>query len=166
QSVARVQGRRRRHPDRRARRAGQGCRLARSQYQPLASRAECEFDREASSPSARIAPPAKEADHVQSACHLRDSFESRLIPSPSVRLRTTPIASTITAGICDWRNGVQNVSLRGSNPEPPMSALCQKQTLRAGYSTTSSARGRIQSTSDNPLNTGTSDLDLRNWGSE
>jgi hypothetical protein len=34
----------------------------------------------------------------------------------------------ITAGICGWRNGV-GVSLHGSNPELPMSALGQKQTF-------------------------------------
>jgi len=33
------------------------------------------------------------------------------------------------------------------------------------HSIDSSARGRIQSTSHNPLNTGVGDLDLRNWGS-
>src|SRR6516165_3634242 len=31
-------------------------------------------------------------------------------PSPSSRLRTTPTASTITAGICDQRNRVQGSS--------------------------------------------------------
>jgi hypothetical protein len=37
--------------------------------------------------------------------------------------------NTITAGICDWRNGVQEVSLHSSSLEAPMSALGQKRTL-------------------------------------
>jgi len=36
----------------------------------------------------------------------------------------------ITSGIYDRRNGLSGVSLHGSNPEPPMSALGQKQTSR------------------------------------
>jgi hypothetical protein len=36
----------------------------------------------------------------------------------------------ITAGICNRRNGVQGVSAHGSNPQPLMSALGQKQTFR------------------------------------
>jgi hypothetical protein len=35
----------------------------------------------------------------------------------------------ITAGICDRRNGVLEVSLHSSNPDPLMSALGQKQTF-------------------------------------
>jgi hypothetical protein len=38
--------------------------------------------------------------------------------------------TAITSGICDPRNGVQGFSVQGSNPEPLMSALGQKQTSR------------------------------------
>jgi hypothetical protein len=36
---------------------------------------------------------------------------------------------TITAGICDRRNGVRGVKLHSSNFEPPMSALGHKRTF-------------------------------------
>ena len=51
----------------------------------------------------------------------------RRIALPEASDHASPV---ITAGIYDWRNGVSGVSLHGSNPEPLMSALGQKETFR------------------------------------
>jgi hypothetical protein len=52
---------------------------------------------------------------------------AKIVASPSPRLRTTPPASMITAGIYDRGNGF-GVSLCSSNLKLLMSALGQKQT--------------------------------------